>query len=894
MATSPQGIMALPQEAQQASPQISIDDSYDAVRGGLSDASPEASAQVQETLNQLLPALDQLSDEDLDQLIQTVQYMHDHEEEYANAVATLIKQGVVDEGTFPSEYDPEFIATLGMVLLEAKRQRMQSAPQQMPQPPMQLARGGIAEAARMVASHGRYGDTMLAHINKDEARLLKKRGGSGTINPKTGLPEFWGLGNITRGIQDLGQGAVDIVRNPVGTINKAVNTVVGGVKDVVSSPIGRIIAVAALATFLGPGAFGVAGMNLGVGASLGLASAGVTALGGGNIKDIIRSGAQGYFIGSLAGPAGSTLGAATGVTNAAAQAAMGAGAASTALGVLSGKGLKASITEGLTSAAIAGLSTGATKGFGAQAPGQAPVPGEAPAQGPLTPDQVNQQISEMAKGQTGNVSGQYNPATGKFEVPVSDAGTAANPQGPVIAAGGATAQNQIDLNTRVANMQAPAGAPPINPDPLGDFIAKNNAMTTEMGNTPMGEPTTFQSIKNAMFPSNPTANDIIDSKDYKNLVAKGISPDTAYATVKADMTPSTLAKYGPSIGAGLGIAALTGGFKPKTVSPSQGSQDLMSGKASQDIINANPSRYITQGMPGVTYDASGNITGSSAGWTPRSGYGTTEVAGNYLAYTPSAQNTPMYGAPNASIGGGQQIAQSYNRNPYDFYPRYAADGGYMQQTSPAFPGTPLNSPPSPLRQQPSGMLPMNTSGMPMNTSGMPMNLPMGYAMGGIAGSVANAVRPASEAAAQYVASQAPQQAPQAAQQAFQVAQQYPSQIPINMASLVQQANSYSEEMQKAANARIAAYYARQRAEGHPVQNQQAGIASLNTGGYPRRNGQISGPGTETSDSIPAMLSDGEFVMTAKAVKALGKGNRRAGAKKMYALMHHLEKNAARG
>ena len=73
-----------------------------------------------------------------------------------------------------------------------------------------------------------------------------------------------------------------------------------------------------------------------------------------------------------------------------------------------------------------------------------------------------------------------------------------------------------------------------------------------------------------------------------------------------------------------------------------------------------------------------------------------------------------------------------------------------------------------------------------------------------------------------------------------------------------------------------------------------GIASLAPGGYPRRTGQISGPGTETSDDIPAMLSDGEFVMTAKAVKALGNGNRRAGAKKMYALMHRLEKNAARG
>ena len=73
-----------------------------------------------------------------------------------------------------------------------------------------------------------------------------------------------------------------------------------------------------------------------------------------------------------------------------------------------------------------------------------------------------------------------------------------------------------------------------------------------------------------------------------------------------------------------------------------------------------------------------------------------------------------------------------------------------------------------------------------------------------------------------------------------------------------------------------------------------GLASLAEGGYPRRTGQISGPGTEKSDSIPAMLSDGEFVMTAKAVRGAGKGSRRAGAKKMYALMHQLERNASRG
>jgi len=42
-----------------------------------------------------------------------------------------------------------------------------------------------------LASKGRYGDTMLAHINPEEAALLKSMGGAGTINPQTGLREFF-------------------------------------------------------------------------------------------------------------------------------------------------------------------------------------------------------------------------------------------------------------------------------------------------------------------------------------------------------------------------------------------------------------------------------------------------------------------------------------------------------------------------------------------------------------------------------------------------------------------------------------------------------------------------------------------------------------------------------
>jgi hypothetical protein len=63
---------------------------------------------------------------------------------------------------------------------------------------------------------------------------------------------------------------------------------------------------------------------------------------------------------------------------------------------------------------------------------------------------------------------------------------------------------------------------------------------------------------------------------------------------------------------------------------------------------------------------------------------------------------------------------------------------------------------------------------------------------------------------------------------------------------------------------------------------RGGIASLENGG------DVSGPGTGTSDSINASLSDGEFVMTAKAVENLGGGDRYAGARQMYDLMNVLD------
>lgn len=56
-------------------------------------------------------------------------------------------------------------------------------------------------------------------------------------------------------------------------------------------------------------------------------------------------------------------------------------------------------------------------------------------------------------------------------------------------------------------------------------------------------------------------------------------------------------------------------------------------------------------------------------------------------------------------------------------------------------------------------------------------------------------------------------------------------------------------------------------------------------------GEVAGAGTGTSDSVPAWLSDGEFVLTAKAVKGAGGGDRDIGAARMYDMMAELEATA---
>jgi hypothetical protein len=95
---------------------------------------------------------------------------------------------------------------------------------------------GIKSLANNLAQYGRDGDTMLAHINPEEAGILKALGGSGTINPVTGLPEyrsFWK--SITQPFQRALAPIIDPISNAVSTIAKPI-------EQVTLQPIGKALA----------------------------------------------------------------------------------------------------------------------------------------------------------------------------------------------------------------------------------------------------------------------------------------------------------------------------------------------------------------------------------------------------------------------------------------------------------------------------------------------------------------------------------------------------------------------------------------------------------------------------------------------------------------------------
>ena len=94
---------------------------------------------------------------------------------------------------------------------------------------------GLKALAQELPNYGRNGDSIVAHINPQEAGILKALGGSGTINPSTGLPEYFKIGNpfkpITKAIGQLNP------LNPGSSLSKTINTtpVVGDINKALNN-----------------------------------------------------------------------------------------------------------------------------------------------------------------------------------------------------------------------------------------------------------------------------------------------------------------------------------------------------------------------------------------------------------------------------------------------------------------------------------------------------------------------------------------------------------------------------------------------------------------------------------------------------------------------------------
>jgi len=357
-----EGIMALP-EGQATPPQelipVSSADSYDAALIGLGNNNPQQSAAVRAAVREVISDID-LSPQELAAVLEMLEYMTQNPGEYPKLRQSLIDRDLMDPEDLPEEFDAQFLGMAIMALNEAKLSQLenaQSAEQMAPQVeglgPMPMAEGGLADMARLLASQGRNGDTMLAHITPAEAQLLKSRGGAGSYNPYTGLPEFF--------------------------LKKLFKSVGKAVKKLLKNPIVRIVATVALATVLGPTGLALVSSKA---AAAAIASGTITAASGGKVKDVLISAATSYF-GAGGTIPGTNINPASAIASRVGQylpggvegsvaAGVGAGVTGAGIGLLAGMKPRDALTMGLQM----GVTTGATQAFQNFMAGRAQTPSE--------------------------------------------------------------------------------------------------------------------------------------------------------------------------------------------------------------------------------------------------------------------------------------------------------------------------------------------------------------------------------------------------------------------------------------------------------------------------------------------------------------------------------------
>jgi len=557
MATAPQTAMEMPQEAganpfadpntmavyDQLRQTMSPKEFGDEMLAGASQVDPEAMAQFREELSQI-----DLSPEDLDMLNNMVDEILATPEQYAEVRAKYLEMGAPEE-LLPEQFDPQFFAAMNMAVdqLIAEPAGVQA-----------FAMGGIAELkpiAKAIAGYGRNGDTMLAHITPAEARMLRRRGGSGTINPATGLPEFF----LKKAFKSLGK----------------------AVKSFANSTIGKIVLPVALGFFLGPAAAAFAGVGATSVAGVAIAGfvggAGSTLLAGGNLKSALKAGAIG----------GLTAGAVAGVS--------GASLTGTPSGLTPGQALSGQVdkfTNFLTpSASASGIPAPAIDAAG-QVKGL--VPTEAP---------VFQSGQNLPQAQVSLVGDSMSPAAGPL--PGQPGGAQIGGKPNILALESAAVQppySQLEMTgTKVDPFTEYFGktAPPTNPsyfDQAKDFVNKN---ISPSGIQEQAAPQARQAAADAVAAAEKTLPASITGE------ARAAMLKTTYDNALKTAMPGILSTYGPATALGLGAVGLAGGFKAAPAQPSAMRDELMKPVTQRIAEGGNQRNYYIQGLPGVKYDQYG-------------------------------------------------------------------------------------------------------------------------------------------------------------------------------------------------------------------------------------------------------------------------------------------------
>jgi hypothetical protein len=270
----------------------------------------------QEAIAAARAELSDVSPEQVVELIEMLEFALQNPQAYPEVRAAAIADDMVDETDLPEQFSAELLSAVLVVLYGlrdgggAMQPGMMPPPEMGMQPPqMMMARGGLTDLARM----GRNGDTMLAHITPREAEILRMRGGAGTINPVTGMPEFF-LKKLFKAILPF---AINFIAPGLGTaIGSALgatgataaalgSAVIGGVS---SGLTGGNVLQGALMGGLGGGLGGVTGGAVSNALGLGLGPTGQSILGSG----LLGAGAglatgQGALKGALQGIAGGAI-----------------------------------------------------------------------------------------------------------------------------------------------------------------------------------------------------------------------------------------------------------------------------------------------------------------------------------------------------------------------------------------------------------------------------------------------------------------------------------------------------------------------------------------------------------------------------------------------------------